>query len=286
MKKITLIALFIFALTSVASAAPLMDFEKGKVAIDYTFRPSLDFSATGNVKGYIGDIGPWGINESFSISGSHNFDGDSNLELGLTFGIGNRWALQYRQYNPTGNIWSPSWSFGGESDEPTIAKTSTDSGYIALNFDGKIRSDEYNLLYSFNKNWAGFVGAVRYKGGIAASANGSIGDWSGGLSIPELWSEDKDVFHVGIVGSYKIAKKTNLWGLASFGDDYRNWEAGLSYDLGKDLQFNVSYRDTKFDGLKFAGAHITAPAGYESSHAAVTTDVTVKGWGFGLTYKF
>ncbi|MDT8903214.1 hypothetical protein [Anaeroselena agilis] len=96
------------------------------------------------------------------------------------------------------------------------------------------------------------------------------------------------MFHFGVVGSYNIAKKTNLWGLASFGSDYRNWEAGLSYDLGKDVQFNVSYRDTKFDALKFAGGNINPPAGsvYSASNASVTTDVTVKGWGFGLTYKF
>ncbi len=272
MKKITLIALLVFAFTSVASAAPLMEFDKGKVALDYTFRPSLDFSATGNVSGYIGDIGSWGINESFSFSGSRDFDGDANLDLGLTFGIGNKWALQYRQYNPSGTIWSGSFDIEGAT--------------VNLGFDGKIRSDEFNLLYNLNKNWNAFVGAVRYKGGVKTNLSGSYSDWSAGLSIPELWSDDQDTIQFGVVGSYKIAKKTNLWGLASFGSDYRNWEAGLSYDLGKDVQFNVSYRDTKFDGLKFAGAHITAPAGYESSHAGVTTDVTVKGWGFGLTYKF
>lgn len=285
MKKITLIALLIFALTSVASAAPLMDFEKGKVALDYTFRPSLDFSADAGLRGtWFGE----------SISGariSHDFDGDSNLEFGLTFGIGNRLALQYRQFNPTGTIWSgPVAQWGGEPQKVGIAATDTSTGsnYIALNFDGKIRAEEYNLLYGFNKNWAGFVGAVRYKGGVAASGSASICGTSIGLTIPELWSEDKDVFHVGVVGSYKIAKKTNLWGLASFGDDYRNWEAGLSYDLGKDLQFNVSYRDTQFDKLKFAGLGITPPSGSEipASSVAVDTDVNVKGWGFGLTYKF
>ncbi|MDR7868791.1 MAG: hypothetical protein RIN56_18515 [Sporomusaceae bacterium] len=276
MKKITLIALLVFAFTSVASAAPLMDFEKGKVALDYTFRPSLDFSATGTISGYAGDLPVIGsINQSFSFSGSRDFSGDSNVELGLTFGIGNKWALQYRQYNPTGNIWSYRDTNPSDSSE-----------YIQIGFDGKIRSDEYNLLYSFNKNWAGFVGAVRYKGGVSAGGSASINGWSGGLTIPELWSDDQDTFQFGVVGSYNIANKTNLWGLASFGSDYRNWEAGLSYDLGKDIQLNVSYRDTKFDSLKFAGANINAPAGLESSHASVTSDVTVKGWGFGLTYKF
>ena len=276
MKKITLIALLVFAFTSVASAAPLMEFDKGKVALDYTFRPSLDFSATGNVSGYAGDLPIIGsYNQSFSFSGSRDFSGDSNVEFGLTFGIGNKWALQYRQYNPTGNIWSYRDTNPNDSSE-----------YIHIGFDGKIRSDEFNVLYNLNKNWNAFVGSVRYKGGVAASGSASIDGWSGGLTIPELWSDDQDTVQFGFVGSYKIAKKTNLWGLASFGSDYRNWEAGLSYDIGKDVQFNVSYRDTKFDGLKFAGAHINAPAGLESSHAGVTTDVTVKCWGFGLTYKF
>lgn len=276
MKKITLIAIFLFALTSVAAAAPLMDFDKGKVAIDYTFRPSLDFNATGNISGQF-------FGQPISgLSGSRDFSGDSNLELGLTVGIGNRWALQYRQYNPTGNIWSP-----------RISNPEDPKQYIAASFDAKIRSDEYNLLYSLNKNWAAFAGVVRAKGGVATSASASLalgeGEyWSGGLTIPELWSKDKNIFQFGVVGSYEIAKKTHFWGRTSFGSDYRNWEAGLSYDIGKDVQFDVSYRDTKFDKLKFAGLNINPPAGsgYEATNVDVTTDVTVKGWGFGLTYKF
>lgn len=44
----------------------------------------------------------------------------------------------------------------------------------------------------------------------------------------------------------------------------------------------------EFDKLKFAAAGITPPggSGLHSCYAEVSTDVTVKGWGFGLTYKF
>ncbi len=253
MKKITLIALFLFALTSVASAAPLMDFDKGKVAIDYTFRPSLDFAGQANLSGHIGSI-------SGAIGLSRDFDGDSNNEFGLTVGIGNKWGLQYRQYNPTGNIWSGSIST------------------VNLNFDAKIRTDEFNLLYGFNKNFAGFIGVARTQAGISAAANGTFGS----ITIPELWSEHRNNFQIGFVGSYKIADKTHFWGLASVSSDYRNWEAGVSYDISKDLQFNLSYRDTRYEKLKFASVNLTSP----DVGVDLTTDVTVKGLGVGLTYKF
>lgn len=270
MKKITLVALFIFALTSVAAAAPLMEFDKGKVALDYTYRPSLDFKAGGRIAGTA-------FGDPVNIGGARSFDGDANLDLGLTFGIGNRWAIQYRQYNPQGNIW------GYNGPVPIYINDSQPT--INVGFDAKIRTDEYNLLYSLNKNWAAFVGAVTTKAGVKSSLGGSLGSDSASLTIPELWSEDKNHFQFGMVGSYKIGDKTHFWGLASFGSDYRNWETGLSYDIGKDLQFNVNYRNTKFDKFKFAGLNVN----YESSSVIsldATGDVTVKGWGFGLTYKF
>ena len=144
MKKIILAAAFLIALSGVAAAAPLMDFDKGKVAIDYTFRPSLDFSVTGRASGYLGTLPYLGaINSPFNESISRDFSGDANLDLGLTFGLGNRWGLQYRQYNPAGTIWSY-----------RNANPSDPSEYIAVNLDGKIRSEEFNLIYGINKNWA------------------------------------------------------------------------------------------------------------------------------------
>lgn len=277
MKKLILIALFLFALSSVAAAAPLMEFDKGKVALDYTYRPSLDFSADAKIGGTL-------FGESGSISGSRNFDGDANLDLGITIGIGNKWGLQYRQYNPAGTIWSGSFGFG--QNYAAMSTAEYDPVTINLGFEGKIRSDEFNLLYGFDKNWAAFVGVVRNSAGIKTSLSGSGYGYSGSLTIPELWSEEKNHFHFGVVGSYKIADKTNLWGLASFGGDYRNWEAGVSYDIGKDLQLNVNYRDTKFDKFKFAGVNFNTPDPANSTAIDVTSDVTVKGWGFGITYKF
>ena len=162
------------------------------------------------------------------------------------------------------------------------------SNYVDMSLEGKIRSDEFNLLYGIDKHWAAFVGVVRSSGGVKAGFSGSYQSWTGGVTIPELWSEERNNVHFGVVGSTVIAEKTHLWGLAAFGGDYRNWEAGIAYDIGKDVQFNVNYRDTKWDKIKFAGGSITPPAGsgYEASSAEVATDVSVKGWGFGITYKF
>lgn len=274
MKKIILTAVLVVALCGAASAAPLMDFEKGNVALEYTYRPSLDFSGTATASGYIGkpffDPG-----RSFNGSLSHDFSGDANLDLGLTFGIGNRLGLQYRQYNPTGNIWSG-------------RVLSSGSDYLDASLEGKMRSEEFNLLYGIDKNWAAFIGVVRSSGGVKAGLSGGYSSWTGGVTIPELWSNEQNNVHFGVVGSTVIAPKTHLWGLASFGGDYRNWEAGLAYDIGRDVQLNVNYRDTKWEKIKVIGAAISPPAGsgYEASSGEATTDISAKGWGFGITYKF
>lgn len=255
MKKLVITLICLFALSTVGLASPLLNYDKGSVSFEYTYRPSLDIKAGAELNANIGSLPP------INLGISKDFDGSANMELGLTFGIGNNWALQYRQYNPEGTIWSPK------------------IGNTTVSLDGKIRQDEYNLLYKFTPKAAVFIGAVRANGGIKIG----ISNPNLGISIPELRSDDMSILQFGLLGSTAIGKKLNAYGMVSMGSCYRNWEAGLSYGFTKDLEFNLSYRDTKWDRFKYLG--VTTPGPLHSLEVNAK-GIEAKGWGFGLTYKF
>lgn len=267
MKKLILTVLFVFALSSVGLAAPLMDYSKGSVQFDYTYRPNLDMKGTLELTGACNYYNPQATaltaesDNSFNYSISRSFDGSANMDAGLTIGLGNNWAVQYRQYNPEGTIWS-------YSDE-----------YISVGLDGKIKSEEFNVLYKFGPKFAGFVGAVRSNASIKASLSG----YGIGTYIPEIKAEEHSTVQVGLLGTATVAKNLDAYGIVSFGSDYRNWEAGLSYNFDKNWSLNVSYRDTQFDKYKLAGISDSSTGSYADVNLK---DITVKGWGFGLAYKF
>lgn len=278
MKKLVFTVLFLFALSSVGLAAPLMDYSKGSVSFDYTYRPNLDMGGSLQL---VGSINCPELNKDartmstsgfdFDKSWSYNFDGSANLDAGVTIGLGNKWAVQYRQYNPEGTIWT------------------LPSKVIHFSIDGKIKSEEVNVLYKIAPKASAFVGVV--KASTALKANlGISGDFGSiGTNIPEFRSDDKNIVQVGLLGTANIAKNLDAYGIVSFGSEYRNWEAGISYNFDKNWALNVNYRDTRFDNFDFAGASYTPPAGagFPGSYANVNfNDITVKGWGFGLTYKF
>jgi len=281
MKKVLITIVCLFMLSSIGMASPLLDYSKGDVSFDYTYRPNLDMSGTTNF-GYRLDTlsGTYPLHESF--------DGSANLDVGLTIGMGNNWAVQYRQYNPQG-------SFGLYSGSVDIGN-GTLSG--SINATGKIRQDEFKVLYKLSPNTAAFVGVVRANAGIKlggsatytdtpyAVAAVSSGTWSGGINLPEFTSPDKNMVQFGLLGSTTIAKNLEAYGVVSFASDYRNWEAGLSYDIDPNWQFNVSYRDTKWDKMKLGNAYISSSTGNIGSLDVGLDDIHAKGWGFGLTYKF
>lgn len=263
MKKLVLTVLCLFALSSVGLAAPLMDYSKGKASIDYMYRPSLDFDGKAGVDGAAGE---------YFLSGT--MDGKANLDWGITYGIGNNWAIQYRGYNPETD--DKTFNFGGAVVEGGL-------GLTGLTANAKIKSEEFNVLYKLNKNVAAFAGVVRSNASINFDAQGYdpyLGE--SGLKLG-LKSDDNTTGQIGLVGVTKVADKTDAFGLVSFGGDYRNWEAGIAYEISKDVDLNVSYRDTKYDD--FAFGKLYNPYGPESINAGLK-DVEVKGWGLGLTYKF
>ncbi len=99
----------------VTSASPLSDYSAGRAALDVNWTPRLDMEAGG-------------------LSGAGK---SGNFDFGLTAGLGDRWAIQYRHFNPV------SKNYGG--------------------FHGGIRSQEINLLYRLDKNLSAFAGWHRAK---------------------------------------------------------------------------------------------------------------------------
>jgi hypothetical protein len=302
MKKLVLTVLFVFALSSIGMAAPLMDYSKGKVGFDYTYRPSVDFDGSIGYEGsYVENNNGEITRDTASQYWSGSFDGKANLDWGLTIGLGNNFAFQYKGFNAKTDRYS--YNLGGMM--PMMAADG-DDGYVdenssALTVKGKIKTDEMNVLYKVGKRVAAFTGVVRASSSFSPSFNSSYQEGypndlyqdSLTVGLPELKSEDKTMWHIGVLGVAPIAKKTNAFGVVSVGKDYRNWEAGISYELAKDWEFNVNYRNMKIDkltmgSLAISDSYTDGEGSYSStlSGTANLKDVELKGWGFGVTYKF
>lgn len=260
MKKLVLAVLFVFALSSVAMASPLTDFSLGKAALDLNFRSSPDYDVT------------VGVNGTGWKSDKIAFDGDSNLEWGFTYGIGNNWALQYRQATPKGTL-GYNWS---DTDRESNGYQVTG---VNIGLEAKTKVDEYNVLYKMNKNFTAFTGIVK----ASPSAKLSLGVepiFSGDIALA---GHDKNIWQFGLQAVAPFADKFTGYGIAAFGSDYRNWEVGVGYQISKNLEFNVNYRDMKIDNMSMVGLNIPTENGVIGD---VTSDVQQKGLGFGVTYKF
>lgn len=246
MKKIVFAVLFVFALSSVALASPLTDFSKGKAALDINYRSDADYDVNPGING-LGKLGDIAL------------DSDSNLEWGFTYGIGNNWAMQYRQATPKGTL--------GFNPSPSLS----------VGLEAKTKVEEFNVLYKLNKNFAAFTGAVK----AAPSARVSVASapaFSGDLAIA---GHDKNIWQVGVQAVAPFADKFTAYGIAAYGSDYRNWEAGIGYQLSKDVELNVNYRDLKVENMNMVGLSVPS-----WGIGNVTSDVRQKGFGFGATYKF
>lgn len=221
MKKKVSLAITVATMLSanIGFAAPLTDYSAGKTAIDLTFRNSD-----------VNDKGP-----SYDIS----LNKKSNLDWGITTGLGNQFAIQYNGYN---------------------AKTK-DTTISSITGNGELKTQEFNVLYQIDKNVSAYTGIVRSK-------------WSINDSTPSSSSTDtKSKLQFGLIGSTKIADKTTAYASFAVASDYTNWKIGLSQEIAPNLDFNVDYR--RLQVKKLTGNDFTDQV-----------DITAKGVGFGVTYKF
>jgi hypothetical protein len=183
---------------SISFASPLTDYSSGKTAIDLNWLPNL----SGEVKN--------GLN-------SYNLDGKrSNFDWGITTGLGNKFALQYRQFNPAAN----------------------DNVLPGSTIIHGVNTRELNVLYKFDKGLSAFVGLHQAK----VTAN-----------IP-VTADTKNTLQAGLTGTKEIAPKTNIYGVFSFGKNLFSGETGVSYEFAKATELNLFYRYKTVDDLRVNSA--------------------------------
>jgi hypothetical protein len=226
MKKKVLSTLAALSLvTSVGFASPLNDFSQGKVAVDISARPSNDFK----------------ISDS---TGSETYDGKTSWEYGLTVGLGNNLAFQYKNYNPK-------------------SKDYNVSGFIG---NGKLDTQEFNILYKLDKNFTVFTGMNQAKSKYSVSG---LGEYTG---------DTKTNWQVGVTGQTAFGDKTTGYATIAAGQDSSTYKIGVSYAIDKNLDFDLFYGQNKYNKVKY---NSTIASVYGSN-----ADYTVKGIGYGVTYKF
>jgi predicted porin len=225
MKKIILsAALFMLTITT-SFASPLTDYSEGKVAIDIAFQAPKITDA----------------NDVVGSTGS--MDGKSVTSFGITAGLGNKWAIQYKQVSP-------------KSKDQTVDLLGT-----SLVYHEKLTIKEVNALYRLDKNISALVGIGQIKGNYYD--NTSTNDNT----------DKKNILQVGFVGSVPVADKTNAYAAATFGKNLTSWMLGLSYALDQNIDMNLFYGYNKYENLSW-------------QNTAGQSDFTVKGVGYGVTYKF
>lgn len=203
MKKSLSMTLVLAALTTTCFAGPLTDYTQGKASIDLSIRPNLSITGT--------DSG-----------GDAKWNSKSNTDFGLTYGLGNNFAIQYNY-----------------STADTKDYTGTISGF-PITGHGSLNSQEFNVLYKLDNNLSAFIGATRTTNDIDTSLGSIAGKSSNG-------------YQVGFIDTTKIADKTNLYGIVAAGNKLASYTIGVSQALGGNTEFNLFYKTVKYKGLEYDG---------------------------------
>lgn len=226
-------------MSSVCMAGPLTDYSAGKVAIDVSSRQNTDLKV------------------SDSTLGSGTFDGKNKMEYGVTIGLGNNFAMQYRKFN-------------AQSKEYPIVVDN-----INGNLSGKLDTQEFNVLYKVDKNISAFVGVNKIQPKYTAASNG--------LSISSD-CESKTNWQVGFMGQTELGDKLSAYASVAVGKDSNSWRIGTAYEINNNLDFDVFYAQNKYTNVAYS-----SDMKLLAQNNGLTTDkadYTIKGLGFGLTYKF
>lgn len=136
-------------------------------------------------------------------------------------------------------------------------KNDTDNkqfGEVFGKFDGKVQ--EFNVLYEFNPNLVGFAGVNKLSGSFLGQNIESSNKWQ-----------------VGLTGVTKLGGKLSGWATLAAGKNNVTYEVGLAQALSKTWDLNLFYRHKKFNDMKISGTD-------------QNVDVTVAGFGLGITAKF
>ena len=176
-------------LTGMASASPLTDYSAGKVSIDINYsKPGIDFN------------GYW----------EASFNKKANWDFAGTFGLGNKFALQYAQANTGSN---PTSLYDGSY---------TDSY--------KLHAQQFNVLYQLDKNFSLYTGIIKVDGTYTYHA-----------SVESAPSNTKNIWQFGVQGHTKLADKLTGFASLGIGKDLNTYNIGFGYEFAPNLEFNMMY---------------------------------------------
>ena len=236
MKKIAILTMVATTVltTSIGFASPLHDYSPGKTVIDLNFR-NADVDANASAGG----------NNVLS----QTFGKKSNIDWGITTGLGNKIAFQYNGYD-------------AKSKDAVMYRDGTETN--SMNFT--LKTQEFNVLYQLDKNVSVYTGLVKTQGSYNQN------DTYDGITTSTGSSTNrKNKIQFGLVGSTKLADKTTAYAQIGVASDFTNWKIGVSQEIAPNLEFNVDYRRIQVKNLDNSGTNV---------------DITAKGFGFGASYKF
>jgi len=177
---------------------------------------------------------------------SKTFDGKNSMEYDVAFGLGNNFAFQYRKADLKSNY-----------IENVYGNLATHNGTIA--------TQEFNVLYKLNNTYSLFTGIKQIQEQLH----------DGGKTYE---SDTRTHWQLGITGQVKLGKSLNSYAIIAAGKDISAWKIGLSYAVNKNTDFNVFYAESKYN--KVTHNSIISKLNIDDK-----ADYTVKGIGYGLTYK-
>lgn len=213
-------------LTGVAAASPLTDYSPGKVSLDINYsKQGIDFKQ-GEAE------------QSFNKKGNWDFAG--------TFGLGNKFAVQYAQAN-TG---------------PNPTTTHDQAGNLRDGYTDsyKLHTQQFNILYQLDKSFSIYTGMFRVDG-----------TWTNYDLAKNYQSNTKNLWQFGVLGHTKLADKLTGFAALGIGKSLNTYHVGLGYAFAPHLEFNIIYDYKKVKGL------------YDE---VGKYDITAKGMKYGITYKF
>lgn len=206
-KKIAAAVLgILMAGTTAVYASPVTDFAKGHISAEFGSTLNSTFNGSGEVTG--------------------KADGKSGFKYGVTAGLGDNWALQFK---------------GGKFKSEVFSGSSQTYPITVTTF-GKSTHQEFNLIRRISPNVSAVAGWVQNEF--------SYGQYVEPATISS--------FHFGFMADKKMNEKSTAFAAVLSGKDVLFWEAGISYQIAKDTHFNVSYGEREFRNVDL-GVEMTTP---------------------------
>jgi hypothetical protein len=175
-----------------------------------------------------------------------SYNKKGNVEFGITTGLGSNFAVQYNGFNTKSKVTAFPDGAGGTYNDQATLKV-----------------QEFNVLYKLDKNVSAFVGMAKVKGEV--NSDGFV-----------MSSTGKNKVQIGLIGTTKLADKTTAYAQVGVASDYMSYKIGVSQEIAPNLELNLDYSRTNAKKLSFD----------DGAGGRTDVDVTTKGIGLGVTYKF